>query len=227
MQHQNIRHIDGIWDPRRFTATKTVTPPPAPPLPTKKTRRLSRVLIGAASTLSLVIALAFLLAPYSPFVSNIFQNIAQILPSEASTAEAADTTQADTLTLGSLEIPSIHLNAPIVATMRGAKGEAMWPEAAGNLFGSSPHNTVLAAHRFTYTYGKGAFYSLPDIAVGDTIIAHTKGTEARYRVTQTKVVDPTSVEILKDTPTEQLTLFTCADLLSTARRFVVIALPEE
>ncbi|MFH1170935.1 MAG: class E sortase [bacterium] len=93
---------------------------------------------------------------------------------------------------------------------------------------SSPEkgNMVLSAHRFRYRPPSSeTFYLLDKVKPDDTVILYWKNVEYDYRVTITKEVKPDAVEILQQTLTPTLTLFTCAPLFSTARRLVVVAEP--
>ncbi|MFH0828991.1 MAG: class E sortase [Candidatus Kerfeldbacteria bacterium] len=86
-------------------------------------------------------------------------------------------------------------------------------------------NTVLTGHRFQYLAGPRTLYLLDQMHVGDVIIVYWKGTEYDYTVRQRKIVNPTAVEVLDNTPNAQLTIFTCTPLFSTKQRLVLIADP--
>lgn len=91
--------------------------------------------------------------------------------------------------------------------------------------GSTPPkggNTILVGHRFTYD-GPASFYSLDKVAVGDAIVVYWQGKEYDYKVTTTKVVPPSAIEIENPTKTNQLTIYTCTPLWSAKNRLVVIA----
>lgn len=88
-------------------------------------------------------------------------------------------------------------------------------------------NTVFAAHRFTYTNPRGAFYNLDKLHVGDIIGIIWNNHTYRYRVSETKVVGPHDTYIEAPTSNPQLTLYTCTPLTLPKNRLVVIATPVE
>ncbi len=84
-------------------------------------------------------------------------------------------------------------------------------------------NMVISAHRFRYRPpSTRTFYLLDKLAVNDTFILYWDGEEYDYKVTDVRVVAPTSVGILAPTLKPQVTLFTCTPLFSTSRRLVVV-----
>jgi sortase A len=64
-------------------------------------------------------------------------------------------------------------------------------------------NIVLAAHRDTF------FKGLKEIRTGDEILLETAAGKATYRVKQTAIVWPDSVEVLRPSASAMLTLITC------------------
>lgn len=86
-------------------------------------------------------------------------------------------------------------------------------------------NTVFAAHRFTYTNPRGAFYHLDKLRTGDHIGVVWSGKMYRYTVTEIKVVSPHAAYIEYPTAEPQLTLYTCTPLTLPKDRLVVIAKP--
>jgi len=88
-------------------------------------------------------------------------------------------------------------------------------------------NTVIAAHRFTYTDPEGDFYHLDRLKVGDEIGVFRNKHKYLYTVTSTKVVKATALEIEAPTDTPQLTLYTCTPLWLPKDRLVIIAAPQE
>jgi LPXTG-site transpeptidase (sortase) family protein len=87
-------------------------------------------------------------------------------------------------------------------------------------------NTVMAAHRFTYSNPRGAFYNLDKLRVGDDIGVVWDDQIYHYRVSETKVVGPNEVSIEAPTTEPQLTLYTCTPLTLPKDRLVVIAKPQ-
>lgn len=85
-------------------------------------------------------------------------------------------------------------------------------------------NTVLVGHRFTYD-GPATFYNLDKVAVGDPIVVYWRGKEYDYKVSETKVVPPTAIDVEAPTKDPQLTIYTCTPLWSAKNRLVVVAKP--
>ena len=93
--------------------------------------------------------------------------------------------------------------------------------------GSTPDrggNTVLTAHRYKFLPPSDkTFYLLDKLEKGDEVVIQWQGKQFTYRVTETKVVSPKAVEILRNTELPRLTLFTCTPLFTSKNRLVVIA----
>lgn len=84
-------------------------------------------------------------------------------------------------------------------------------------------NTVIVAHRFTYTNPRGTFYHLDKVHAGDTIAILWHGKKYTYTVRQVQQVPPTQLSIEAPTKEAQLTLYTCTPLWSPKDRLVVTA----
>ena len=122
-----------------------------------------------------------------------------------------------------LIVPSMVLDAqindgPTLATLR----KGLWripttstPDKGGN--------TVIAAHRYTYTNPRGMFYHLDQVHVGDPIAVMWHGKEYVYKVGETKVVAPDATYVESPTGKPTLTLFTCTPLWFPKDRLIVIA----
>ncbi len=81
-------------------------------------------------------------------------------------------------------------------------------------------NAAIAGHRTTY----GApFYDFDQLQPKDAILVTTVQGSFRYEVIETKIVRPSQVEVLKNTPDNRLTLTTCHPRFSAAQRMVVTA----
>jgi sortase A len=122
--------------------------------------------------------------------------------------------------IGTLEIPRLGLSSVVLES----------DEAAALLLGvghlsDTPlpwhkGNSVLAAHRDTF------FRPLAGIRRNDVIRFTTKDTELEYVVRETKIVQPTDVEVLAPTQASTLTLITCYPfhyIGPAPKRFVVTA----
>jgi sortase A len=122
-----------------------------------------------------------------------------------------------------LIVPSMVLDAtinegPTIRTLR----QGLWriPHSSTPDKGS---NTVIAAHRYTYTNPRGMFYHLDQVHIGDPIAVLWNGKKYTYRVTQTKEVAPSAIEVEAATDDPQLTLYTCTPLWNPKDRLVVVA----
>jgi LPXTG-site transpeptidase (sortase) family protein len=83
-------------------------------------------------------------------------------------------------------------------------------------------NTVIAGHRFTYA-GPAVFYFLDKVQLHDTVIVNWQHKQYTYQVNEIKVVPPTDVSVQSATKNSQLTVYTCAPLLTAKNRLVIIA----
>lgn len=79
-------------------------------------------------------------------------------------------------------------------------------------------NSILYGHNWTKLLG-----NLTLVTPGDAIeIAYANGQVKNFKVTNTQVVDPSQVSILKNTTDRRITIYTCTGLLDS-KRFVVVA----
>ncbi len=126
-----------------------------------------------------------------------------------------------------LLIPSMQLDAPIIEG-RDARALRDGPWRRPNT--STPDkggNTVIAAHRFTYTQPRGSFYHLDAVKVGDTIAIFWHAKKYVYIVREIKTVHAADTTIEAPTTSAHLTLYTCTPLWMPKDRLVVIATPKE
>lgn len=124
-----------------------------------------------------------------------------------------------------LVIPSIGINEPIL------EGNNIWVINKGGTWlrpnSAKPDqdgNTVIVGHRY-FGYDVSTFYHLDKVKAGQLLAVYWDGVEFLYEVTETKVVDPTAIEIEETTPEKQLTLYTCTPIWTAKNRLVVIAKP--
>lgn len=122
-----------------------------------------------------------------------------------------------------LIVPSMALDATVnegktIQTLR----QGLWrlPYTSTPDKGS---NTVVVAHRFTYTNPRGMFYHLDQVQVGDPIALLWHGKKYVYQTTSTRVVPPTEVSVEAPTADSILTLYTCTPLWNPKDRLVVTA----
>lgn len=132
-----------------------------------------------------------------------------------------------------LLIPSLDINAPVIADVDGAD-QAAYDKALENgvaqLKGSSKpgegSNIFIFGHSSFYWYKPGnykkIFATLEDIKIGDEIILWYSKKKYVYVVSETKVVDPEEVDVLKPTSKEQVSLMTCVPPGTTWHRLIVI-----
>jgi len=123
-------------------------------------------------------------------------------------------------TIGSLEIPRLGFSA-IVAE---GDDDGTLKIAVGHLPDTplpwDDGNSALAGHR------DGLFRPLEKVRVGDEINLSTAGGDLRYRITETKIVDPDDLSVLDAGDRPTLTLITCYPfhyIGPAPRRFIVHA----
>jgi sortase A len=120
-----------------------------------------------------------------------------------------------------LVIPSIGVNKFVVQ----GTDETDLTEGPGHYIGTpmpgERGNAAIAGHRTTY----GApFYELGNLRIGASIyVTNTSGRTFDYRVRATRVVPPSDVAVLDNTPYAELTLTTCNPPYSATSRLVVVA----
>jgi sortase A len=80
--------------------------------------------------------------------------------------------------------------------------------------------TAIAGHRTTY----GApFWSLNELREGDKIVLETEYGIFTYRMTHSRIIDPSDGSVLEDTKRPTLVLTTCNPRFSAAERLIVFA----
>ena len=122
-----------------------------------------------------------------------------------------------------LVIPALMLNTAINEGRDiSALKDATWRRPGG----SAPDkggNTVIVAHRFTYTDPEGTFYYLHKLAKGDEVGIFWEGKRYIYKVAAVRVVSPRETSVEDATEKPQLTLYTCTPLWLPKDRLVVTA----
>lgn len=79
-------------------------------------------------------------------------------------------------------------------------------------------NSVIYGHNRNEILGY-----LPQVAPGDLIyVVLTSGEFVKYQVAETRVIEPTQVEILNQSADSRLTIYTCSGFLDSAR-FIIMA----
>jgi len=122
-------------------------------------------------------------------------------------------------TVGLMIIPKIDLKVAIgegidMETLKYAVGhftDTAMPGEKGNF--------CVAGHR-SYTYNE-YFNRLDEMKIGDEIIVKTVKGEYKYKVYETKVVEPTEVSVLEPTKDATLTLVTCTPVRVATHRLII------
>lgn len=137
----------------------------------------------------------------------------------------------------SIVIPKIGANARILSNVNAANETEYLDalklgvaQAAGTAFPGEGGHIFLFAHSTDYIWNVGSynaiFYLLYKLQVGDKINIFYKSHRYVYKMTDSKVVDPSEVEYLtRKTSTEFLTLQTCWPPGTTLKRLLVFATP--
>ena len=120
-----------------------------------------------------------------------------------------------------IRIPVIHVNYVVVEGTDTAdlmKGPGHY---SGTAYPWQNHGRVgIAGHRTTY----GApFWSLDEVKEGDRIELETEYGIFNYRVTATRIINPSNGSVLSPTERPSLVLTTCNPRFSAAQRLVVFA----
>ncbi len=119
-----------------------------------------------------------------------------------------------------IQIDAIQVDAPIV---QGDGWDQLKKGVAQHLGTPPPGqkgNLVLSAH--DDVFGE-IFRNLDRLKAGDRVIVYTNLRQYRYTVTGSKIVAPTQVDVMDQTPTPTLTLISCYPYLVDNKRIVVTA----
>lgn len=123
-----------------------------------------------------------------------------------------------------LKIPAIDVDLPVYH----GTSDATLLQGAGHLEGTSlpvggpGTRSVITAHRGLAN--ATMFTNLDRVKIGDTFIIEVFGKVLAYKVTETKVVEPTETESLRPVPGKDLvTLVTCTPLGINTHRILVTA----
>lgn len=122
--------------------------------------------------------------------------------------------------LAVLQIPKLHLQAPVFNGTDGLTLNHAVGRIAGTAMPGETGNVGLAAHR------DGFFRGLKDIQPGDEIDVKTHRGTAVYTVDRIQIVSPHDLSVLRDQGRPALTLITCYPFYfvgSAPKRYVVTA----
>ena len=122
--------------------------------------------------------------------------------------------------LGVLDIPSLHLQVPVLE----GTDDLTLDRGVGHIRGTASlgesGNIGVAGHR------DGFFRMLKDIHLGDAIDLHSQSGTSHYLVDEIQIVPPTNVSVLESRAKPSLTLVTCYPFYfvgSAPLRFIVHA----
>jgi sortase A len=117
-----------------------------------------------------------------------------------------------------IQIPAIGVDAPVVQ----GDGEEQLKKGVGqNISSANPGkvgNVILSAHNDVYGQ---IFRDLDQLNPGDKIILHTNQRAYTYVVIGYEVVEPTSVQVMDQTPESTVTLISCYPFMVDNQRIVV------
>lgn len=119
-----------------------------------------------------------------------------------------------------IQIPAIDVDAPIVQ----GDGWEQLKKGVGQLIGTpnpgQTGNMVLSAHNDVFGQ---IFRHLDQLEDGDEVILYTNQRAFVYKVNQTRVVEPTQVEVLANTQEPVVTLISCYPYMVDNQRIVITA----
>lgn len=128
---------------------------------------------------------------------------------------------------GSVEIPAIGAEGPVVAVGLDGNGEMVLPKNARDVawldnggFPGSTRNAILAGHR-NYSGLSGTFERLEHLEPGDEVRVTVDGELRRYRVEWVDIYDPDTApvgDLLGRTEVDSLTLVTCGGAFGASVR---------
>lgn len=124
--------------------------------------------------------------------------------------------------LGVIQIKKIKVNEPIVEGVSKSNLKVGIGHVPGTAAPGQAGNCALAGHR-NYAFKK-LFSRLDELKAGDEIKITTKKEDLTYKVTDTKVVTPDDVSVLKGSKDKSvITLITCTPKYVDSHRLIVTA----
>jgi sortase A len=123
-----------------------------------------------------------------------------------------------------IQIPALGVDAPIV---QGDGWEQLKKGVAQHIGSANPgesNNIVLTAHNDVF--GE-IFRDLDQLTTGDQVIIYTNQRSYTYNVTDSKIVEPTQVEVMAPTSQAIATLISCYPYLVDNKRIVVRAILQD
>ncbi len=119
-----------------------------------------------------------------------------------------------------IQIPAIHVDAPIVQGDSWEQLKKGVAQHAGSADPGQAGNVVLSAHNDVF--GE-IFRYLDQLEKGDEIILYSANHAYTYRVEKVSIVLPTNVEVMASTIDPTLTLISCYPYMVDTKRIVVQA----
>lgn len=119
-----------------------------------------------------------------------------------------------------LQIPSIQVDAPVVM---GDSWEQLKKGIGQHISSTNPGkpgNMILSAHNDIF--GE-IFRDLDKVKTGDQVIVFTNQRTYTYTVVDSKIVEPTDVEVMAPTNQPTITLISCYPYMVDNKRIVVVA----
>lgn len=118
-----------------------------------------------------------------------------------------------------IRIPAIGVDAPVVQGDGWEQLKKGVAQRIGTANPGEPGNMVLSAHNDIY--GE-IFRHLDQLQEGDEIIVQTQTREYVYRVSYSRIVEPTEVSVMDPTREPIITLISCYPYLVNSDRIVVV-----
>lgn len=190
--------------------------------PTKKTSRISWISNHRRTVGLWFLMLGFLLVTF-PTAYRTLRTSNQTLEPIRVDKNLLRATTTSELPL-QIIIPSISIDLPIVEAkvVRGfwELSETTASHGVGSANPGEIGNTVIFAHARDELFGP-----LRNLKKDAIVYVMSKDRWFRYKVIETKLVDPNAIEVIAPTEDETLTLYTCSGFLDT-KRLIVIAKPQ-
>ena len=130
-----------------------------------------------------------------------------------------------------INIPKINVSAPIVFADSNVEAEIQKDLESGvvhyanTAMPGEPGNAVIFGHSSNDWWEPGnykfVFILLDKLVVGDTYTVNYNSKQYIYQVTETKVVEPTDLSVLRQTGEHEMTLITCTPPGTSWKRLVV------
>ena len=246
--YQPVRHdllslVGASLDSVTQTVEELVTVPsaPAPVLssqvdkpaePEPITKQAPKPKIKPSHLKPILNALIFFMATFALFKSPVL--LSQLgYRFNPPKAPAAPVVTVATTTESTLTIPKLNVNAPIIYQSSIAEADIQRSLQNGVVHYSTtakpgqPGNTVIVGHSSNDWWEPGnykfVFVLLDKLVVGDKVSLSYEGKYYVYEVYESKVVEPTDLTVLAQTPGHNLTLLTCTPAGTNWRRLIVRA----